>query len=157
MYRLAASILYDEDESKDVVSEVFARLMASDVTLRPDTAEAYLLTGVRNQCRNVMERKQVRERFLRLLSEEATEPTIGNSEQLQMSELIKYVEEHLPPLNQQIFRLRYLREMTCQEVADALGIKYNKQYEDRSTANRTAFGIAGASRASDRRAVAAGS
>ena len=88
MYRLAASILYDEDESKDVVSEVFARLMASDVTLRPDTAEAYLLTGVRNQCRNVMERKQVRERFLRLLSEEATEPTITNSEQLRMTELM---------------------------------------------------------------------
>lgn len=122
MYRLAASILYDEDESKDVVSEVFARLMASDVTLRPDTAEAYLLTGVRNQCRNVMERKQVRERFLRLLSEEATEPTITNSEQLRMTELMQYVEEHLPPLSQQIFRLRFLREMTCQEVADTLGI-----------------------------------
>ena len=122
MYRLAASILYDEDESKDVVSEVFARLMDSDVTLRPDTAEAYLLMGVRNQCRNVMERKQVRERFLRLLSEEATEPTITNSEQLRMTELMQYVEEHLPTLSQQIFRLRYLREMTCQEVADALGI-----------------------------------
>ena len=105
MYHLAASILYDEDESKDVVSEVFARLMVSDVTLRPDTAEAYLLTGVRNQCRNVMERKRVRERFLRLLSEEATEPTITNSEQLRMTELMQYVEEHLPPLSQQIFRL----------------------------------------------------
>jgi RNA polymerase sigma factor (sigma-70 family) len=69
-----------------------------------------------------MERKQVRERFLRLLSEEATEPTITNSEQLRMTELMQYVEEHLPPLSQQIFRLRYLREMTCQEVADALGI-----------------------------------
>ena len=122
MYRLAASILYDEDESKDVVSEVFSRLMASDVMLRPDTAEAYLLMGVRNQCRNVMERKQVRERFLRLLSEEATEPTITNSEQLRMTELMQYVEEHLPPLSQQIFRLRFLREMTCQEVADTLGI-----------------------------------
>ncbi len=144
MYRLATSILYDEDESKDVVSEVFARLMASDVMLHPDTAEAYLLTGVRNQCRNVMERKQVRERFLRLLSEEATEPTITNSEQLRMTELMQYVEEHLPPLSQQIFRLmtelmqyveehlpplsqqifrlRFLREMTCQEVADTLGI-----------------------------------
>ena len=106
MYRLAASILYDEDESKDVVSEVFARLMVSDVTLRPDTAEAYLLTGVHNQCRNVMERKRVRERFLRLLSEEATEPTITNSEQLRMTELMQYVEEHLPTLSQQIFRLR---------------------------------------------------
>ena len=120
MYHLAASILYDEDESKDVVSEVFARLMDSDVTLRPDTAEAYLLTGVRNQCRNVMERKQVRERFLRLLSEEATEPTITNSEQLRMTELMQYVKEHLPPLSQQIFRLHYLREMTCQEVAEVL-------------------------------------
>ena len=122
MYRLAASILYDEDESKDVVSEVFSRLIASNVTLRLDTADAYLLMGIRNQCRNVMKQKQVRERFLHLLSEEATEPTIINGEQLRMSELMQYVEEHLPPLSQQIFRLRYLREMTCQEVADALGI-----------------------------------
>ena len=122
MYRLAASILYDEDESKDVVSEVFSRLIVNGIVLRPETAEAYLLTGVRNQCRNVMERKQVRERFLHLLSEEATEPTIADSEQLCMSELMQYVEEHLSPLSQQIFRLRYLREMTCQEVADTLGI-----------------------------------
>jgi RNA polymerase sigma-70 factor (ECF subfamily) len=122
MFRLAASILYDEDESKDVVSEVFSRLMANDIALRPETAEAYLLTGVRNQCRNVIERKQVRERFLRLLSDEATEPTTTNGEQLRMSELMLYVEKHLSPLSQQIFRLRYLREMTCQEVACELGI-----------------------------------
>jgi RNA polymerase sigma-70 factor (ECF subfamily) len=122
MYHLAASILYDEDESKDVVSEVFSHLIVNGIVLRPETAEAYLLTGVRNQCRNVMERKQVRERFVHLLSEKATEPTIADSEQLRMSELMQYVEEHLPLLSQQIFRLRYLREMTCQEVADTLGI-----------------------------------
>ena len=97
MYRLAASILYDEDESKDVVSEVFSHLLASGATLRPETTEAYLLTGVRNQCRNVIERKKVRERLVRLLSVAATAP-------------------------RQIFRLRYLREMTCQEVADTLGV-----------------------------------
>ena len=84
MYRLAASILYDEDDSKDVVSKVFSRLMTSRITLRLDTAEAYLLTGVRNQCRNVMEKKQVRERFLRLMSEDAVEP------------VREYVEAHLP-------------------------------------------------------------
>ena len=122
MYRLAVSILYDEDESKDAVSEVFSRLMDSNIALRPDTTEAYLLTGVRNQCRNVMERKKVRERFLHLLSEEATKPTITNSEQLRMTELMQYVEKHLSPLSQQIFQLRYLQEMTCQEVADTLNI-----------------------------------
>lgn len=122
MYRLAVSILYDEDEGKDVVSEVFSRLIASGITLHLQTAEAYLLMGVRNQCRNVMERKQVRDRFIRLMSDEAAEPTIVDGEQMRMSELMQFIEEHLSPLNQKIFRLRYLREMTCQEVADALGV-----------------------------------
>ena len=122
MYRLATSILYDGDESKDVVSEVFSRLMASDITLHPDTAEAYLLTGVCNQCRNVMERKLVRERFLRLMSEDAVEPTMTDSDRLRMAELMEYVEKHLPAMSQQVFRLRFLQDMTCQDVADTLGI-----------------------------------
>ena len=122
MYRLAVSILYDEDESKDVVSEVFSRLLAKDITPRIETAEAYLLMSVRNQCRNVIERKQVRERFLRLLSDEATGPKISGDEQLRMAELKQYVEKNLPPMSQQIFRLRYLKDLTCQEVADKLGV-----------------------------------
>ena len=124
MYRLAASILYDEDESKDVVSEVFARLLSTDITLRENSAEAYLLAAVRNRCRNVLEHKQVRERFQRLLSCETVQltDTVAEGEQLRMAELLQHMEEHLSPLSLQIFRLRYLQEMTGQEVADALGI-----------------------------------
>ena len=122
MFRLAVSILYDEDESKDVVSEVFSHLLANDFPLREDTAEAYLLMSVRNQCRNVLKHKQVRERFVHLFSEEATMPTIADGEQIRMKELMQFVEKNLSPLNQQIFRLRYLEEMTGQEIANALGI-----------------------------------
>ena len=92
MYRLAVTILYDEAESKDMVSEVFARLLNSNVKLKADTAERYLLTAVRTD------------------------------EQIRMEELMRYIQQQLPPLSQEIFRLRYLREMTCQEVADTLGI-----------------------------------
>lgn len=122
MYRLAATILYDEDESKDVVSEVFVRLLDKDIALRQDTAEAYLMQATRNQCRNVLERKQVRERFVRLFSAEAVEPSIGSDDRLRMEELMRFIHDQLPPLSQQVFRLRYLQEMTCQEVADALGV-----------------------------------
>ena len=122
MYRLAATILYDEDESKDVVSDVFAQLLDKDIALRQDTAEAYLMRATRNKCRNVLERKQVRERFLRLLSAEAVEPTITDEERLHMEELMRFVHDQLPPLSQQVFQLRYLQEMTCQEVGDTLGI-----------------------------------
>lgn len=122
MYRLAVSILYDEDESKDVVSEVFSRLISNDISLRPETTEAYLLMSVRNHCRNVLERKQVRERFLHLQSEEFCESMPSDAEQLRMSELMQYIETYLSPLGREIFRLRYLQDMTCQEVADALGV-----------------------------------
>ena len=122
MYRLAATILYDEDESKDVVSDVFVRLLDKDIALRQDTAEAYLMQATRNRCRNVLERKQVRERFVRLFSAEAVEPSIGSDDRLRMEELMRFIHDQLPPLSQQVFRLRYLQEMTCQEVADALGV-----------------------------------
>ena len=122
MYRLAATILYDGDESKDAVSEVFARLLNKDIDLRQDTAEAYLMRATRNQCRNVLERKQVRERFLRLFSHEAVEPSVNSDDRLRMEELTRFVREQLPPLSQQVFQLRYLQEMTCQEVANTLGI-----------------------------------
>lgn len=122
MYRLAMTILYDEDESRDAVSEVFIRLLTSDAALRQDTAEAYLMTATRNQCRNVLKQKQVRERFLRLFSDRAMEPTIIEGERLRMEELMCFVHQQLSPLSYQIFRLRYLQENTCQEVADTLGI-----------------------------------
>lgn len=122
MYRLATSILYNEDESKDVVSEVFARLLGKDITLRKETAEAYLMMSVRNECRNVLERKHLHERFIHLLSIEATGPLRTENDVIRMEELMHYIREQLPPLSQQIFQLRYLQEMTCQEVANTLGI-----------------------------------
>lgn len=122
MYRLATSILYNEDESKDVVNEVFARLLGKDITLRKETAEAYLMMSVRNECRNVLERKHLHERFIHLLAINATEPLRTEDEVLRMEELMCYIREQLPPLSQQIFQLRYLQEMTCQEVANTLGI-----------------------------------
>ena len=122
MYRLANSILYNEDESKDVVSEVFARLLNKGITLREETAEAYLMMSVRNECRNVLERKHLHDRFTHLLSIDATEPLMVENEVLRMEELMRYIREHLPSLSQQIFQLRYLQEMTCQEVANTLGI-----------------------------------
>ena len=43
MYNLARCILSDDDESKDVVSEVFAQILADDVVLVPGSEEGYLM------------------------------------------------------------------------------------------------------------------
>lgn len=122
MYHLALTLLFDEAESKDVVSDVFASLLSGKVVIRADKAKAFLLASVHHRCLNVLQHKQVQERFARLLTEDADTLISDNTaeEQMQMEELMRYVRENLSPMEQNIFRLRYLREMTCQEVAEAL-------------------------------------
>ena len=122
MYHLAFTLLFDEAESKDVVSDVFASLLSGKVVIRADKAKAFLLASVHHRCLNVLQHKQVQERFARLLTEDADTLISDNTaeEQMQMEELMRYVRDNLSPMEQNIFRLRYLREMTCQEVAEAL-------------------------------------
>ena len=124
MYHLALTLLFDEAESKDVVSEVFANLLSVKVLMRADNAKAFLLASVRHRCLNVLQHKQVQERFARLLTEDTDTLMNDNivEQQMQMEELMRYVRNNLSQLEQKIFRLRYLREMTCQEVAEALNV-----------------------------------
>ena len=124
MYHLALTLLFDEAESKDVVSEVFASLLSGSTIVRTDNAKAFLLASVRHRCLNVLLHKQVLERFARLLTEGTDTPVSDNTaeEQLQMEELMRYVRDNLSPMEQNVFQLRYLREMSCQEVAEALNV-----------------------------------
>ena len=107
-----------------MVSDVFASLLSGKVVIRADNAKAFLLTSVYHRCLNVLQHIQVQERFARLLTEDTDTLVSDNivEEQIQMEELIHYVKENLSPMEQKIFRLRYLRGMTCQEVAEALNV-----------------------------------
>ncbi len=124
MYHLALTLLFDEAESKDVVSDVFASLFSGSTIVKADNAKAFLLASVRHRCLNVLQHKQVHERFARLLTEGTATLVSDNTveEEMQMEELMRYVRENFSSLEQQIFRLHYLREMTCQEVAEALNV-----------------------------------
>ena len=130
MYHLALTLLFDEAESKDVVSDVFASLLSGSTIVRADNAKAFLLASVRHRCLNMLQHKQVQERFARLLTEGTDTPVSNNlvEEQMRMEELMRYVRDNLSPMEQNVFRLRYLREMTCQEVAGALNVSRQTVY-----------------------------
>ena len=70
MYSVACSLLYDGQESEDVVSEVFAHLLESGTELLPASAEGYLMVAVRNRCLKRLGDKSNRERILRLYTDE---------------------------------------------------------------------------------------
>ena len=124
MHHLALTLLFDEAESKDVVSEVFSNLLSGRTIVRTDNARAFLLASVRHRCLNVLRHKQVKERFARLLTDDGDALVSKDTveEQMQMEELMRYLQDCLPPMSIEIFRLRYLQEMTCHEVAEALNV-----------------------------------
>ena len=123
MYRLARRLLYDPQESKDVVSEVFARLLRGGAMPDSGKMEGYLMTAVRNRCRDVLSHKSMQERVEKLYLQEAIEsqtPTMGDDERIER--LMQFIEAELPMLSQEIFRLRFLREMSYEEVAQTIGV-----------------------------------
>ena len=118
MYRLARTMLYDADESRDVVSDVFAEIIRQQTVLLPETEERYLMTSVRNRCRNVLQKKLIREQYRQHYLVE-TEPS---DSAIDTTELLRYVETHLSLKTQRIFRMRFIDEMTYQQIGDELGI-----------------------------------
>ena len=123
MYRLARVMLYDSQESKDVVSDVFAQLLQRGQMPAEDKVEGYLMTAVRNRCSDVLSHKSVRERVEKLFLQESVQNSIYcMNDDDRLERLMQFVEAELPPLSRQIFRLRFLREMSYEEVAQAVGV-----------------------------------
>ena len=123
MYRLARTILYDADESKDVVSDVFVRLLHNNPSVQVDKMEGYLMMAVRNRCLDVLSHKSVREQVEKLFSQELKQRhIIARNEDERLDRLMQYIEGELSPLSQQILRLRFLQEMTYEEVAQEVGV-----------------------------------
>lgn len=150
MYRLARRLLYDPQESKDVVSDIFARLLREKYQPQRNQMEGYLMTAVRNRCRDVLSHKSMRERVERLFLQESMQSQIVSmNDDDRLERLMQFIEAELPPLSQQIFRLRFLSEMSYEEVAQAAGVSkvtvYNhlsqslqriKEYFQKETAKR---------------------
>ncbi|MBQ9363302.1 MAG: sigma-70 family RNA polymerase sigma factor [Bacteroidaceae bacterium] len=115
MYRVARTILYDEQESKDVVSDIFANLLETNTVLMPNTEENYLLTSVRNQCFKRIRHQEVIRRMEELFS---TEQSIeSNCEDERLTDVIEYAVSHLSEEEQRIFNYRFTEGYSYLEIA----------------------------------------
>ena len=118
MFRLARKMLGDDQESKDVVSDVFTQLLNSHTDLHSDTLQSYLLTSVRNRCLNLLVHKQREQAAIVDLRTGEDD----NTEQEQLDTLHRYIDEHMPEMAQRILLLRYQQGMKYREIADELKV-----------------------------------
>ena len=125
MLKLAVMLLHDKEEARDIVHDVFTRLLDGDIRFDKDKAEAFLLSCVRNSCLNVMRSRSTREQAMRLyLPEESTE---GLEERVQA--LQDGLKDLKPPICLDIVLMHYRDGMTFKEIAAHYGVSETTIYK----------------------------
>ena len=126
MYRAAHILLGDDDEAKDAVQDVFARLWDGSVALREESQRAFLLTCVRNRCLNIIAQRQ---RQLETTSRLTTQPAEDNTETWQdksdeeLTTMVQhYIDERLSPQTGRVIRMRFDDEKSYKDISHTLGI-----------------------------------
>ena len=125
MLKLAVMLLHDKEEARDIVHDVFTRLLDGDIRFDKDKAEAFLLSCVRNSCLNVMRSRSTREQAMRLyLPDESTE---GLEERVQA--LQDGLKDLKPPICRDIVLMHYRDGITFKEIAAHFGVSETTIYK----------------------------
>ena len=119
MLLTARTLLRNQEEARDVVSDVFTELLESDRRLDPERAESFLLVSVRNRCLNLVKHRMIEERFQGqvphgVIDEDYTE--------LPLEDILHYIEHNLPPRSREVMLHRYGSNQKYDEIAEDLGI-----------------------------------
>ena len=129
MYKAAYILLGNEDEAKDAVQDVFARLWGGTTPLREESQRTFLLTCIRNRCLNIIaQRRQNNE--LHGLRKGLTRRPEGESQFVDserddeelIADINRYVDERLTPQTGRIIKMHYNEEQSYKDISKELGI-----------------------------------
>ena len=120
MYRLAFALLHDNEEARDVVSDVFSKLW--DKQLIPD--QAYLMRSVKNACINIIAKKKRDERLKQLLPLSEEELMMEEPSRLEgrWQATVDCIDHDLTDQTASVIRLCYREGMSYKDTAEELGI-----------------------------------
>ena len=143
MFRLAFALLHDNEEARDVVSDVFSKLWdkfsqeevpkksiskteaSKESFLREETASAYLMRSVKNACLNIISKKKRDERLIKFLP-------LSNEESIRLEEpsrleerwqaTMDCIDHDLSHQTAAVIRMCYGEGCSYRETAEELGI-----------------------------------
>ena len=121
LYRLAYSLLNDQEESKDVISSIFMELLDKHTLARD--INTYLVSMVRNRALDILRHRQVKDDvWANLLQEYEQFITSDTPDEDQINEIRFFIEKELTPQTRRVLQRCYDDKKSYKEVASELGI-----------------------------------
>ena len=123
LYRLAYSLLHDQEDSRDIVSGVFADLLDKYKLSSDIITEAYLYSMVRSRCIDLLRHRKVEdEARQQMILENRIQamPDVEHEEHLK--EVLTYIDTELTPQTRTVLRMCYDEKRKYKEVASELCI-----------------------------------
>lgn len=123
MLRLATGLVEQRAVAEDVVQDAFAALYRKwDSIEDPHAAVGYLRTSVVNGARNVLRRRIVARKYLRVAGEDTVESADHSTVLTAEHQMVRAAFARLPERQREVLTLRYLAELTDLEIAEATGL-----------------------------------
>lgn len=121
LYHHAYSLVHDAEDSRDIVSEVFVRILKTKD--RDKTNVGYLMAMVHNKALDVLRNRKVEDEARQMMLHDYQtfmQPDWHKEERLK--EILHFVETELTPQTQRILQMCYRDKKSYKQVAEELNI-----------------------------------
>lgn len=123
LYRVAFTVLHDDEESRDVVNGVFTDLLDNRQCDEIDNISGYLFRMVRNRALTIVSRYEMQERFNRLYPiEQSLDEIYDHDRDKKLFLVIQFLDSHLTPDVRQVIRLVFEEGKSYKETAELTGV-----------------------------------
>ena len=119
--RLCYYYLGNREQAEDVVQDVFIRMIAAGVTIRPGSEKAYLLKAAVNHCKDVWRSAWVRRTVFGSPALELTPDPNDIQDGLEKAELLTAINR-LRADYREVILLFYYQNCTIEQIAEITGV-----------------------------------
>ena len=138
MFLIARMLLGNEENARDMVSDIFADLLSGKLRIPPNSTEGYYVVLTRNRCLNHLRNMTLQEKVKASLTVDHT-IDIGHDENRIMGEIdhemtraeqmLSFIDNELTPQTKRVVNMHYRQKLTYREISEQLGISEAAVYK----------------------------
>ncbi|MBO4306946.1 MAG: sigma-70 family RNA polymerase sigma factor [Bacteroidales bacterium] len=121
---MAEKILHDDDLANDAVQETFVRLWRKRWRLgMMEDPQGFSMRTLRNLCIDMLRRDKQRQKYINAAAElYIHHPDDDTLDAEQRYKMVEQAIASLPPKQQQIIEMKYVKQMSIHEIAQQTGL-----------------------------------